>query len=793
MPAQYSDSYALDLRGLGVVWYSRPEHVLASSALVFGDPGPERRQGIIGVGSTLRSSIGLLDSRSRPGGLSVTLSADTALELLREGGDTVKGPGGRTVWAVIPHDEYWSEARNTLWFREARAATSTPLSLGERYIVGTEVVQIVGLGGVLNDAREYTVTRGERGSEQVARPIYWPEGSDLLDSADGLRSQIYTQIDPVYPDLSPPTLTGWPARVWRFTASGGEVIFDGSVSRVRSQGAQVTVELASRVQAEIDREWRQPWGGMLFGIAPRFGRATPVLRTGYPTRFPGNEVFGIGSDSRGSVRRAAGGLSTRGPIVGVPASSLPSADLSKYGAVMIRYRDAWALCRINAWLTQPVDVDVDGVTLSLDDDRFHFAELADEQREGGALVLAHGEGDVVRGLNPRNSEWLRTIGIEPDLIQFSGVELLRVQLEQLDQLPEGVTPCYLVPLAGDEEWAPGVLPASVQEALGGRFRYADIGGASDICLRSPHWGRSVGEVIDAQLGAQGKAFSVSPTGDAEVIDWIGLPPASVASIVADDLRDTTTLEIGQPGRISRLELEVDGVPVALEIVGRSLSPRGVEIERAIDSVLFSRDAESVQQWIAWWASALGVYRGTIPVARFSLRDDGTGKVGALRPGALVSLDDPACPAADGTRGFSGSALVIDVSVGTEGRTAQVTALLQAYGRPAPARWGPTVRVDTGGTGTSISVGVVRLAVGRGIERFRELLAFAPVPLQRFTVDGPVADPALSLTALDESGSGTVTAAASVTIATGDFLTLAEGPAPAALPFASGYYGASEYR
>lgn len=787
------DTYVLDLRGLGVIWFSRPDFIPALST--FGEPIPESRRGIIGVGSTLRSSVGLFDPRSRPGGLAIDLTADAALELMREGGDPVRDPSvNRVVWAVIPHDEYWSSDRTTLWFREARGASTTPLTTGASYIVGTEVVHVVSqTSNVLDGAREYNVLRGQRGSQAKARPVYWPEGSDLLNSPDGLGNQIMTQLDPVYPDLAPPTLTGWPARVWRFSPGGGGVVFDGVVSRVRSNGARITVELEHRVEAELSRPWQVPWGGMLRGTGLTFAPARPVLVDAFPQRFPGAEVFGVGSDERGSIRLAPGGISSRGPIIGVPANSLPASDLDQYNAVLVRFEEGWVACTINQWLTTPFDATVDGHTFAVDDDRWRWAELLDDQGEGGARVQAHGQGDSVRGLRGGTVAWLRSIGIEPELLSFSGADLYRVQREQLDELGTDVTPCYLLPIAGDEQWAPDVLPPAVQEEMGAIYRYADLGATNETFLRPLHTGRSVAEVVDVQLGGQGKALSFSPLGEPQVIDWIGLPPGTAADLVATDLREPVTTEIGQPGRISRLEIEVDGDTVTLAIVGRSLSPRGVEVERDIDAVVLGALEESVRARISSWAAALGVYRGTIPVARFAVRDDGTGKLDALRPGALVSLEDPALPAADGTRGFTGAALLMDVAVGTESRTAVVTALLQAYGRQAPARWGPVVRVDSGGTGTTINVDVLNVAAGRGIARFAQLVAIAPVPLQRVSIDGPIASAAVTLTAIALDGTATVTAASSITIDNGEFLVMAPAPAPAALPFATGYYDVSEYR
>lgn len=780
MTAAFDDTYLLELRGLGVVWRTRPEH--SPAAATFGTPAPEVRDGMIGVGSSIRSRIGLLDPRARPGGLTVQITADSAIDLFREGGDPVRGPGGRAVYAVVPLDEYSLSTDGHLWVQEDGPFSGAPLTVGERYIVGTEVVQIDALDTTDPAVgTRYEVTRGVAGSAPVPRPVWWTEG-DRQYAAPGGDNQVRTVVDTIYPEGRPPTLTGWPVRLWRADASGVEVVYDGIVSRVRSSGAVAVVEIASRSASELARPWREPWGYMV-GQQP--GAPSSVVPVTLRLPIDDDDALAVvvglyeNATGRGAIEGPDGG-----PVVAIPASSLPAAEASVdvWSAVRVRVGDRWAAVPIRAWLDDAPVADA----------RFRYAELERWPGGTGAGPIAYGEGDgplrsvAVSDEGSRHRAIGETYDAEHGLYRASTlsgvVEGYRVRISGDEEWFSRPAPCYLVPAEKSVRWAPDIL-GPVEGRMGDRFRLLD-----DHCIRAPYWGASVADVVDAQLGAQGLAYSVSPSGTAVAIDWIQPPPGSAAAVAASALTQPSTMEIGEPGRVSRLTLAWDGASIDIPIVGRTLSPRGVEIERELGPILTDAEGASIDA-VVYWSQVLGVYRGTIPRARIEVRDDGSGAVQALAPGVLVGLIDPALPSGDGTRGFDGAALALEVEIRLESRTAAIDALLIDYGRAAPRPWGPTVRVTSGGTGTTVSLSTQSIALGAGVRVFRSLAGVDVLVIER---DGTVVGTG-TLMSMDADGECDVAFAASTTVPVGALMMVADAPAQALYPFASGYYGITEWR
>jgi hypothetical protein len=792
MPWSSDDTYLLELRGLGIVWRSRQAHSPALST--FGDPAPVYRTGIVAVGASLRSRISLFDARARAAGISVTLSGDSALTLLRAGGEPVRGPGGAAVYAVVPLDEYSSSGDTHLWAVEDRAFSGAPLTVGQRYVVGAEVIRIDSLDTTTAVGTRYNVTRGVRGSLTADRPVYWTEGQNLYRDPQEI-SELAARVDPIYPDLQPPTLTGWPVRLWRATAAGANVVVDGTVSRIRSVGANVVVEVASRQESEMGRRWAVPWGYMMGGVTP--GAPTPLVpllvSNTLSGRFDGQPPVGLSPSTSPPVTLGPNG----GIVVAFPAASLPAAaaNLAAHNAVLISPGggEKWVAVKINSWLSVPWTPSTGLANIT--DDRFRYAELETRSSpEGGeAFAFAYGDGDEFGSQTSDTNEDLadvleEVLGLRVTRESFSGYPWYFVDPEEVEGIRDNPAACYLLPTAGAEVWSPGIL-GPVEGAMGGQFRYI-----AGTCVRSPHFGRSVGEVVDVQLGAQGLARSVTPSGAVTLVNWLQPPPGSVAQFPAASLRAPVTTEIGDPGRVSRVTLGVRGSKVSIQVIGRSISPRGVEIDRDID-VMVTDSPQSQIIRAAVWSGAIARYRGTIPKATISVLDDGSGAVQALAPGVLVGLVDPALPAADGTRGFDGAALVLEVQVSTESRSAQIEALLIDYGRSAPRPWGPVVRVTTGDTGTTLTLQTEVMALGRGIDRYREILAVAQPDVILMERDGTIAATG-TLVSMTPAGEADVAVSASSTVPAGALMVLSDATAgvpPAAIPFATAYYGVTEWQ
>lgn len=797
------DVHILELRGYPIAWRTD------QSAEIPGVEGVEYRPGLVSIGSTLRSRLEALDIIGRPSGLTFELDGDSALELLRGAPAQVNG-----VNMLYEIGEYLEKGATEAWF-------SGELDPGV-YCVGSEVIEV---GADVTptgpdapdvpgaDLRRYEITRGVRDARVRPLPLMFQQAEDLYEqgvgfgldsvfyrddaieyaeSPIGLSARAWVRVEGVYPDGEPGKIRGWPVRLWR-SSNGGTpvVVYSGTIDRVNSAGARVTVQTQPQARADIQQQWHAPQAAGL-ATTPELTRPLRPQNGAWVVRLASTPTPPVPTFNEAVGVRISGAqrLTTEGrSVVVVPRSQLEEPD--QVGAVIVSPvdNDGWVALPVVRRIVPPFTLFGRGSASDLEvpaaiGDRWYIYELASIDDTGVAPVMAYGEGKAVldyygsprdqmqtsvefRGAKEELPEflaeryrWLEVLGIDPvDLVQegaeFESFEIPMTVSMHLaprnrpDRWPRDLRGATDIPDEIFEEmlWEPRCISTSVGASQDG----AEIVLAR-ASLRFPYPGATVEKVLEMQIGARPLGVGLSPDGSMNLVRWLLTEEDEPVIVDTDILRDTVRTEVGGRTGVRLISLDAGDRAISANVRVKTgvFTPNGVEITREIDAVALGADGV-IAGIIGDWHAALRRYSRNVPVATFSLRDDG--ETPRLAPGDEIRLVDPAAPNPIGERGLDVRGMVTQVSRGTERRTSDVTALLTGYDPEFVTRlWGPAVELLESESGADVTVEVDDILSDGSLRRFRRLVeVFVEVPVLVLRAGGETILQAL----LTEAGASTL--------------------------------------